>query len=86
MRLLSGDHQQVLYRARRLTKPVNQLIEHLITLCGRLHTRDPLINIEFLVLIGNIRRRNVGIHLYIQCRLKLCLRRQLALLCLDRLV
>ena len=58
-----GDAQQVIHRFGHLSEPVKQFFLHILALGMGFHTGDPLVNIQLLLLVHNIGRRDKGIRL-----------------------
>ena len=64
----NGNIQKIHYTLWRLTKTVNQLINHVCFFVFRLKFRNSFINVQFLEFIFNITDRNKCVNLYFDTR------------------
>ena len=70
-RLDEGDPQQIVHGLWNIPKPVDQFILHIHIFLLGLDGRDPLIHIQLLIFILNIRNRNIRIDIAVYHRLEI---------------
>ena len=58
-----GDPEQIFHADGHLSKPVQKLLLHILALRGSFHPRNPLIDIQLLLLVDDVGGRNIGIHI-----------------------
>ena len=78
--------QQIFHSLGHLSKPVDQLILHIHVFFLIFNRRDPFVDIQLLILILNISRRNIGIDIAVHHRLEILFLDPLAFKGLYRLV
>ena len=62
--------EQIVHGLGNLPEPVKQFLLHIFTFRLGFNACHPFINIQLLVFIHNIRRRNIGIHIQLYGRIK----------------